>query len=649
MTKTTKTKSSVNTETLPVFVQLAALMTPDGLSYGQIHEAMHRSPGAQEHLNDPFTVDDYESQRPGEADPKNWEDIFKICDRWYQKSGLVRNIVDLMSDFCVAGIQVSSPDPGQQAFLRTWFKKVNGKHVSERIANMLYRLGNVGIRRQFATIKTQIKEEWKKASAQIKPEIKIPENITDERVLPMKYVTISPKYIRVLSPEVSAFLDEPCYYLKIKRDPLQSIQNIDRDFDEDVLVNKINAKDVKEAWKTGKAVPLDNDCFKMLHYKKDDFDKRFAYPLIYAANSSLSLYSKMMLADKNVVDSAIKRVVIIKVGDAKTGLIPPMEYLDAMAQQINKAGTGGSSSYIVTQPHVDIVSDNGSLATFLGDAKFKTVLEDIYATFGVPSALTGAARGAAANNFMSMKVLIKKLEYVRDLLVRHWEEELQEVCAAGGYDGPVFITFTYQELGDESAIKKLLQDMYDRETISDETYRYMMGMDHELEELRIANDRKLRKGHKKAPKTGPFHNGANLEGELLKIALQSGAYTLEDTLQDTIKSIQPQLRESKLEILHKQGMKTMDKQAEIDMEAQVEQGKIDVDVAKNSPRPIVSPAGGGGKPTKKSAKKTTKKAAKTTTKKATKKKSGTPGEGRPKNKRDSEPRQKRTYKAPRKK
>ena len=637
-----KTKPNIQTEALPVFVQLAALLTPEGLDMGHVQAAMgHRSPSVQQHLNNPFTVSDYDSLRPTEADPKGWDDIFNACDSWYQKNGLVRNIIDLMSDFCVAGIQVSSPDPKQQAFLRTWFKQVNGKHVSERIANMLYRLGNVGIRRQFAVIKKQTKEEWQKASAKLKQEIKVPENVTDERVLPMKYVTISPKHIKVPPPEVTAFMDEPCYYLKIVKDPLQSIQSTDRDFNEEDLVKRIKAKDIKEAWTTGKAVPLDNDRFKMLHYKKDDFDKRFAYPLLYAAHSDLMLYSKMMLADKSVVDSAIKRIIFVKVGDTKTGLVPPMEYIELMARQINEAAAG-SKTHIVTQPFVDIVADNGSLATFLGESKFKTVLEAIYATFGVPSALTGSASGAAANNFMSMKVLVKKLEYVRDLLVRHWEEECQQVCAAGGYDDKVYITFTYQELGDESAIKKLIQDMYDRDVISDETYRYMMSVPHELEEHRVTKEWKERKKQSRPPKADPFHN-ANLDSEVKKIAVQAGTHSPEEVGTELFPAAPTS--KNRLNMTTDNAIRQAKEQAKIDCDCATHQNKLDIEYENAKPQPTTTTETPDQKVTRKSGKKGGQKGA---PKKAVKKQSGIPGQGRPKLKRDSTKRKPREYKAPRK-
>jgi hypothetical protein len=635
--KATKTTAVLPEEQAPIFVQLARSITSDGLSEdGHKVQAMHRSPMAHQHLKDPFTVADYDAQRPAEADPKSWEQIFKVCDSWYQKNGLIRNIIDLMSDFCVAGVQISSPDAMEQAVLRKWFKLVRGKHVSERIANMLYRVGNVGIRKQFGKVRTGLKEEWAKSvTALQRAEINIPEPKEDTGLVPYKYVTIPPKYIRVPTPEVTAFLDEPWYGLKITKDALNSMLMTDQDFVESDLISQL-PEDIKEALSTGKAVRLDNSKFKMLHYKKDDFDKRFAYPLIYAALSDLFLYSKMQLADRNVVDSAIKRVVFVKVGDAKTGQIPEMEYLQEMGRMIAQAGAGGSESYIVTQPWLEIEADSGNLHSFLGKQKYEAILEAIYATFGVPAALTGTASGAAANNFMSMKVLVKKLEYVRDMLKEFWADELKHVCKSFGFDKPVFLTFTYQELGDESAIKKLIQDMYDRDVISDETYRYMMQIDHQLEELRLQDDMEKRKARSVSPKAGPFHSPM-LDSDIKKMTVQQGTHPPEAW--GVIPEGDP--RAARLDMQNRHQITLLEKQGKIAWDAADHQSDLDIKYENAKPQPTTTTT---ETPTKKVTKKSVKKSA--PPKKAVKK---APGQGRPKNSRDTNQRQRRTMKAPNKK
>ncbi len=133
-----------------------------------------------------------------------------------------------------------------------------------------------------------------------------------------------------------------------------------------------------------------------------------------------------------------------------------------------------------------------------------------------------------------MKVLVKKLEYVRRILTNFWRDEAKKVCAAFGFKSPFYITFANQELGDEAAMKKLIEGMYDRHLISDETMREQMNFLSPMEDWRIKKEDKLRKSGRKPPMYSPYVNG-NFDKEAKKIGLQQGLYNLEEIGVDTIK------------------------------------------------------------------------------------------------------------------
>ena len=536
-------------------------------------------------VKDDFTVTDYMIQRPAEDSPANWDAIFQVCNKWYKENSIVRNIIDLMGDFCVAGVQISSPDPGQQAILRKWFKTVEGYRISERIANMLYRLGNVGVRKMHATATVRNKEEWKKAvadaQARYNVEIKLPEPDYSEKRIPAKYAIINPRQIDMPRPEIAAFLGEPVYYLKMPFGGLDSAMHLGGSgIDSNKYLDKI-PKDIQDALKHGKPVLLDNDRFAMFHYKKDD-DSKFAYPLIYAALSDLSLYSKMSLADRNVVDSAITRKVFVLLGDAEQNLVLDEQYMEYFAQKIAKAGVGGSSSYIMSPPYLSLVSDDGKLASFLGKAKYEIVLQAIYTGFGIPAALTGDAKGAAANNYMSMKVLVRKLEYVRRLITGFWEEEARKVCYAFSLTAPYYITFSHQELGDEAAMKKLVEGMYDRGVISDESYREQGNFNAQMEDYRIKAEDVEREARERRILTTPLHNG-NWENEAKKIAVQQGAYALEEIGVPTHDvSV---LRKNKVELGTDQATKLADQGHKLQMKMVEKQSELKIQEQKSAPKP----------------------------------------------------------------
>ncbi len=482
-----------------------------------------------------FTIHDYELQRPAEATPKGWDDIFRICNQWYYLNGIVRTIIDLMADFCVAGIQVSSPIATQQAVLRKWASKITGGSetkgiyfISENIVNMLYRLGNVGVHKLYATKTIRQQEEWKRALSKFKVETEIPEDFYSPKVIPAHYATINPRQIEAPPPEISAFLGQNIYYLKMPKNGINDLGDWSHKEQVSRYIDLLPS-DIKKMLKEGMPTKLDNDRFKMLHYKKDD-DQMFAFPLLYSALDALYDYNKLRMVDRMAADNCCDRVVFVKMGDAKQSIIPRPSEINHI---IKGSGRGGSKSYVVVPPYISLESDDSNAVAVFGDKKYIAVLQAIYTTFGVPQALTGNSQGAAANNYMQMKVLVKKLEYGRRLITDFWTNELNQVCYAFGFKPSFHITFANQELGDEASMKKLMEGLYDRRLVSDETMREQMNLIPQVEDWRIKKEDKMRKSRKKPPVYTPLING-NFENEAKKIALQSGTYALEEIGVNTI-------------------------------------------------------------------------------------------------------------------
>ena len=88
-----------------------------------------------------FTQSVYEGARPEDAIPTKHPDIMKAMEDVYTSTGLVRNVIDLMSDFACRGIRVSHPNKTLQKFYRNWFERVQGRDRSERFLNNLFLYG----------------------------------------------------------------------------------------------------------------------------------------------------------------------------------------------------------------------------------------------------------------------------------------------------------------------------------------------------------------------------------------------------------------------------------------------------------------------------------------------------------------------------
>lgn len=108
--------------------------------------------------------------------------------------------------------------------------------------------------------------------------------------------------------------------------------------------------------------------------------------------------------------------------------------------------------------------------------------------------MTGLAgqSGGFTNNFISLKTLIERLEYGRDLLSQFWMEEIRYVQKSMGFNHPAEIHFDNMVLSDEAAEKNLLIQLADRDIISIETLRDRFGELNNIENVRVKNETKQR-------------------------------------------------------------------------------------------------------------------------------------------------------------
>lgn len=82
----------------------------------------------------------------------------------YDRVGIIRNVVDLMSDFASQGLTLVHPNKTIEKFYRQWFINVGGIDRSERFLNYLYRCGNVAVKRRTARLNKDKERELKRSA-----------------------------------------------------------------------------------------------------------------------------------------------------------------------------------------------------------------------------------------------------------------------------------------------------------------------------------------------------------------------------------------------------------------------------------------------------------------------------------------------------
>jgi hypothetical protein len=251
--------------------------------------------------------------------------------------------------------------------------------------------------------------------------------------------------------------------------------------------------------------------------------------MIYAILDDIIMLEKMKLADISALDGAISNIRLWSLGDLDNKILPTKNAINKL-RNILASNVGGGTMDLVWGPELKFTESSTQVYRFLGKEKYEPVLTNIYAGLGIPPTLTGMAAGGGGsftNNFISLKTLVERLEYGRDVLVSWLNQELEIVRKAMGFRLPATVHFDQMILSDEASEKNLLIQLADRNIVSTETVIERFGEIPEIEKIRIKREERERKGESMPQKAGPYHNSQH-RNDLEKIALTKDAMSPED-------------------------------------------------------------------------------------------------------------------------
>lgn len=440
-----------------------------------------------------FTRDGYEYFRPNESIPRTYKEIIAACDNMYKGFTLVRNIIDLMSDFACQGITLVHPNKRHERFYNTWFKKVRGFDRSERFLNYLYRHAMVVIESRVGKIPLKQQKQF----MAIAQDVKLEERDIESLEIPLQYIFHNPAFVERkdnTNPD------------KIQYEIVSGLIGVNG------VVNFENSNIQRD-------LPIDKTF--VYYFKKDDWEVKplpFLFPLIQHA----IMLNKLSLADSAALDGAMSAIRIFKLGDLEYNLAPTDVAVSKLSE-ILQSNVGGGTLDLIWGPDIQLIESKTDVHHFLGEAKYTPHLEQMYIGLGIPPTLAGRGGSGTTNNYISLKTLTKRLQYGRQLLIEFWQEQIKWVQKAMGFAKPAKIEFDFLDLGDEQMEKTLLIQLADRNLISDEKLQKVFGYDDMMERSRLNRENRERKSGRRVVKPHPFPDTPEVANK--KIALQSGFLT----------------------------------------------------------------------------------------------------------------------------
>jgi hypothetical protein len=476
-------------------------------------------------VRESFDRRDYDYFRPGEAIPTLDKEIIAACMQAYDRIGIVRNVIDMMAEFACQGIDLVHPNEKIQEFYREWFAKINGPERTERILNMLYRAGNVIIKRVTAKLKNSDVENLQKGLA---ADIPVGDPIkSNKNEVPWGYVIYNPNTIDVFGEELAPFMGASAfrYGVRIPETINKKLKNPINEIEKE-LMSGISIQNLVTTTSGGKVVPLPEDKTTAIYYKRDDWQV-WAKPMLYSILEDLMMLKKMKLADLAALDGAVSHIRVWKLGSLEHKILPTETAIGRLADMLMN-NVGGGSIDLIWGPELDFKETSTDVVQFLGEEKYKPILNAIFAGLGIPPSLTGLPVGQGfSNNYISLRTLIERLDYGRQLLIAFWDKEIKIVQQAMGFKLPAQIVFDQHTLSDEAAEKRLLIDLMDRDLISEEALQERFDFIPEIETVRRKREMRKRESGKLPQKAGPWHNPQRID-DLKKMWVQMGVMTPKD-------------------------------------------------------------------------------------------------------------------------
>ena len=511
------------------------------MSYKNIHEVERAlaacAEGASAHVakanvlvRNEYTRANYDNVRPYESIPTNDRDILISCNNAYYTVGIIRNMVDLMADFCVKGIDWVHTNRNVEAFYKEWFTQVHGYDVSERFCNYLARLGNNCVFTNYMRVPENVATEWKKTRGEDFKNV-----VASNRKIPGQYIFVDITALSELYPELGKFTTKRTFVLSFAGGLVNSMaygpnaaHKINSQFDVANIIKYIPDELRKKITENNGNLVFNSDELRLAHYKKDDWDS-WAKPLIYSILEPLNLLKKMHLADMSALDGAISNIRLWTVGyidptNPLNSVIPNKSMLEKVRETVLNNITAGVLD-VFWGPDLTFKESNTEVHKFLGPEKYQHIMAMIYDGMGIPPSLAGGGGvgdSGFTNNFISMKVLIEKLNYLRNKLKEFWTNEAKIVQKAMGFPSPAKLVFDDAILADEASYKKLLIELYDRDVISLEGLRGEFNLLDPIETSRVLKETKNRRKEKIPQKAGPYHEPmwkVSLEADLIKNGL----------------------------------------------------------------------------------------------------------------------------------
>jgi hypothetical protein len=336
----------------------------------------------------------------------------------------------------------------------------------------------------------------------------------EERKIPWRYTMLNPfqmelrgskffgqsRWVFVLDEGTrSEVAGSSNYYSKYVDFLDESDVNLPEEFAK--MSKKISPNAKNEEQNDPRVVDLDQTRLFTMHYMKDDHED-WADPLLWPVMSDIHYKNKLRQMDISVCDSVINAVTIFKLGDIKSGYMPPDEHFSKFAEFLR---TPTAAMNMVWNDAISVEDTYPPIDKILGLAKYESVDRDILRGIGISDTILGGASSSNfSTGFLGVRTLLERLEEGRDTVMRWIDKQLQLIATIMGHRKLPKVRFGKMSLRDEKAEKQLVLGLLDRNIISIQSVHEAFGEDFEIEIERLREEEAIREKEGLLVQHSPF-------------------------------------------------------------------------------------------------------------------------------------------------
>lgn len=371
----------------------------------------------------------------------NMSEQIKLCQKAYWNFSIIRNTIDIMTEFSTNKIYLRGGNKKSQNFFYDWMESINLLDFQDKFYRECYRSGNIPILKLEGEVSADDIKELNTVFG-AKAEGKV--------LLPLKFIILNPADIYVQG--TSLFTDS-IYFKGLNSYEVARLQNPKTEADR-ALFNNL-PEEVKKDIKSGSGqilLPLDPQDIYFIFYKKQDYEP-MSVPIIFPVLQDINWKAEMKKIDMAVSRVMQNVVLLVKMGyeSKTTGEYMVDQQAMAAMRQIFESESVGKTLVADFTTEVSFVIP--TIGDFLDPKKYTIVNQDIKEGLNT---ILGGNDSKFANQYIQVQLFIQRLQQARELfLTKFLIPEIKRISKIMNFKSYPTPYFEEIDLKDDTEFSKL--------------------------------------------------------------------------------------------------------------------------------------------------------------------------------------------------